>query len=120
MMHFVVAALAPAAWRMKTCGKLLTAGMLLWVGAARAGDESVSIENFTFMPAELTVAPGATVTWTNGDDIPHTVTASGKAFRSKPLDTGDRFSFTFAVPGEYAYFCSLHPHMTGKVIVKAP
>ncbi len=120
MMHFFAPAPTPAAWRMRACGKVLTVGMLLWVGAARAGGESVTIENFTFKPAELTVARGTTVTWTNGDDIPHTVTASGKAFKSKPLDTSDRFSFTFTEPGEYGYFCSLHPHMTGKIIVKAP
>jgi plastocyanin len=86
---------------------------------AKAEPGVVKIDNFIFSPATLTVAPGTTVTWTNDDDIPHTVTAKDKAFRSKPLDTGDRFSFTFATLGEYAYFCSLHPHMVGKVIVKA-
>ena len=86
---------------------------------AKAEPAVVKIDNFIFSPATVTVAPGTTVTWTNDDDIPHTVTATDKAFRSKPLDTGDRFSFTFATPSEYAYFCSLHPHMVGKVIVKA-
>jgi plastocyanin len=84
---------------------------------AEAG--AVKIDNFTFSPVTLTVAPGTTVTWTNDDDIPHTVVAKDKGFRSKPLDTGNQFTFTFATPGEYAYFCSLHPHMVGKIIVKA-
>jgi plastocyanin len=79
----------------------------------------VKIGNFTFSPATLTVAPGTTVTWTNEDDIPHTIAAKNKAFRSKTLDTDNQFSFTFTAPGEYDYFCSLHPHMVGKIIVKA-
>jgi plastocyanin len=88
-------------------------------GVTNAEPSVVKIDNFTFSPATLTVAPGTTVTWSNGDDIPHTVVGKGKGFRSKPLDTGDQFSFVFATPGEYAYFCSLHPHMVGKIIVKA-
>jgi plastocyanin len=88
---------------------------------ARAADAAVRIDNFTFSPQQLTVAPGTTVTWTNADDIPHTVTANDRrTFKSKPLDTDDRFSFTFRQPGEYSYFCALHPHMTGKILVKAP
>ena len=79
----------------------------------------VHIGNFTFNQAAVTVRPGTTVTWVNDDDIPHTVVAQGLAFKSKVLDTGDRFSFTFAKAGPFSYFCSLHPHMTGKVIVKA-
>ncbi len=66
----------------------------------------------------VTVSAGTTVTWINGDDLPHTVVANDKSFRSKPLDTGDKFSFTFTRPGEYAYFCSIHPMMTAKVIVR--
>ena len=80
---------------------------------------AVSIDNFTFKAQVLTVKPGTTVTWTNGDDIPHTVVAKDGAFKSKVLDTGDRFSFTFAKAGQFGYFCSLHPHMTGTIIVKA-
>jgi plastocyanin len=80
---------------------------------------SVQIGNFTFKAQVLTVKPGTTVTWTNGDDIPHTVTSSTGVFKSKVLDTGDRFSFTFARPGQFGYFCSLHPHMTGTIVVKA-
>jgi plastocyanin len=79
---------------------------------------SVQIANFTFDKASLTVKPGTTVTWTNADDIPHTVVSNSGLFRSKVLDSGDRFSFTFAKPGSFGYFCSIHPHMTGTIIVK--
>jgi plastocyanin len=81
-----------------------------------AGPE-VHIDNFTFEPAQLTVKVGTTVTWTNRDDIPHTVVSAGK-FRSKTMDTDGTFSFTFTAPGDYKYFCSLHPHMTGMVKVE--
>jgi plastocyanin len=90
------------------------------IGAAVPHAVEVRIDNFSFEPSTITVAPGTTVTWINADDIPHTVAAADRSFRSKPLDTEDRFSFTFSSPGEYAYFCSLHPHMTGKVVVEAP
>jgi plastocyanin len=80
---------------------------------------TVKISNFVFGPAVLTVAPGTTVTWVNEDDIPHTVVAEDKVtFRSRVLDTGEKFTFTFARPGTFGYFCSIHPHMTGKVVVK--
>ena len=82
-----------------------------------AEDTKVTIDNFTFTPAELTVKVGTTVTWTNHDDIPHTVVSAGK-FRSKAMDTDDSFSFTFTTAGEYKYFCSLHPHMTGTIKVE--
>src|SRR4051812_38668296 len=106
--------------------RLPAAALLLGVGlffslpshAAPARMQSVQIRNFAFAPAVLTVAPGTTVTWTNADEDPHTVTATGKAFHSAALDTGGRYSFAFTRPGEFAYFCSLHPHMTGKIIVK--
>ena len=84
---------------------------------ARADDANVGIDNFAFTPAVLTVKPGATVTFVNHDDIPHLVVAVDGAYRSKALDTNDKFSFTFAKPGEYAYFCGLHPHMKGKIVV---
>jgi plastocyanin len=80
---------------------------------------AVTIGNFTFKAPVVTVRPGTTVTWTNGDDIPHTVVSKDGVFRSKVLDTGDRFSFTFAKAGQFGYFCSLHPHMTGTIVVKA-
>ena len=78
----------------------------------------VKIDNFSFGPAELTVPVGTTVTWTNRDDIPHTVVSTDKAFKSKVLDTDEKFSFTFNSPGTFAYFCSIHPKMTGKVVVQ--
>lgn len=79
---------------------------------------TVTISNFTFGPPTLAVRPGTTVTWINSDDTPHTVTATDRSFHSKALDTGERFAFTFTKPGEYAYFCSVHPMMTGKVVVR--
>jgi amicyanin len=80
----------------------------------------VKIDNFSFGPTSLTVSVGSTVTWTNRDDIPHTVVSSDdpKVFKSKVLDTDEKFSFTFTKAGTYAYFCSIHPKMTGKVIVQ--
>ncbi len=87
-------------------------------GGARAEETTnVMIDNFTFEPAQLTVKVGTTVTWKNRDDIPHTVVAAGK-FRSKTLDTDDSYSFTFTIAGDYKYFCSLHPHMTGMIKVE--
>ncbi|WP_112661683.1 cupredoxin domain-containing protein [Microvirga flavescens] len=97
-------------------GPLLACGTAL---AAETPAREVKIENFTFAPQTLTVPVGTTVTWINADDIPHTVTAEDHSFRSKALDTNDRFTFTFSTPGEYGYFCSLHPRMVGKIIVKA-
>ena len=80
---------------------------------------AVQIDNFTFKAPVLTVKPGTTVTWTNRDDIPHTVVSKDGVFKSKVLDTGDSFSFAFAKPGQFGYYCSLHPHMTGTIVVKA-
>jgi plastocyanin len=78
----------------------------------------VKIDNFSFTPASITVTAGTTVTWTNRDDIPHTVVSDDKVFKSKVLDTDEKFSYTFSKPGTYPYFCSVHPKMTGKVIVQ--
>jgi len=78
----------------------------------------VKIDNFSFGPAAITVAVGATVTWTNRDDIPHTVVSTDKVFKSKVLDTDEKFSFTFSKAGTYPYFCSIHPKMTGSVVVQ--
>ena len=88
------------------------------VAKAEAFVPSVHIDNFTFTPQEITITRGTTLTWVNDDDIPHAIAASNKAFRSKAMDTEQKFSFTFSEPGTYEYFCSLHPHMQGKVIVK--
>jgi plastocyanin len=94
--------------------------LLLSVNSAHATGQTVTItiDNFTFKPEQTIVTPGTTVTWINNDDIPHTIVETKKSFRSKPLDTENSFSFTFMNAGDYDYFCSLHPHMTGKVIVK--
>src|SRR5438046_10764995 len=96
----------------------LAAGALADQGAP-ATDAEVQIDQYAFLPQRITVKPGTTVTWTNEDDAPHTVASSAKLFKSKALDTGDKFSFTFTTPGTYEYFCSLHPHMTGTVVVEA-
>ena len=92
--------------------------LLATATAAAAKVEKVAIDNFAFAPQVIVVAPGTTVTWTNADEDPHTVVATDKSFHSAAMDTEESYSFTFTHPGEYAYFCSLHPHMTGKVIVK--
>jgi plastocyanin len=87
--------------------------------SSRAAETEVKIDNFAFAPQRIVVQAGTTVTWTNADDAPHTVVSTTKLFKSSALDTEDRFSFTFATPGTYEYFCSLHPHMTGTVVVEA-
>jgi plastocyanin len=79
----------------------------------------IKIDNFSFSPQSLSVPAGSTVTWTNHDDIPHTVVSTDdpKVFKSKVLDSDEKFSFTFSKAGTYTYFCSIHPKMTGKVVV---
>jgi plastocyanin len=80
----------------------------------------VKIENFAFEPKELDIAVGTTVTWSNADDVPHTATSKDEpsAFDSGALDTDEKFSFTFSKAGTFAYYCKVHPHMTGVVVVK--
>ena len=85
---------------------------------AKSVAADVKIDNFSFGPQELKVPVGTTVIWTNRDDIPHTVVSTDGAFKSKVLDTDEKFSFTFTKPGTYPYFCSIHPKMTGRVIVQ--
>jgi plastocyanin len=108
---------------------LVVAGLLLMAGtqksqAAGPGDKprdaiEVKIDNFSFGPVTMTVAEGTTVTWTNSDDVPHTVVSDDKTtFKSQALDTGEKFSYTFTKPGKYAYFCSVHPKMTAEVVVQ--
>jgi plastocyanin len=97
--------------------RLAVAAISFHLGSARAADTMVTIDNFTFEPARLAVKVGTTVTWKNHDDIPHTVVSPGK-FRSKAIDTDDSYSFTFTTAGDYPYFCSLHPHMTGTIKVE--
>jgi amicyanin len=97
---------------------LALAGLLVLAAPARAADAEVKIDNFTFSPQTLTIKAGTKVTWTNDDDIPHTVVSTTKAFRSSALDTDDKYSFTFTTPGTFEYFCTLHPHMTGSIVVE--
>ena len=100
-------------------------GLVVLVGAPprelsadAASSAAIQIDNFHYTPATLVVAPGTTVTWTNDDDSPHSVREKDGKFKSAALDTDDKFSQTFAAPGEYEYFCSIHPYMTGKIVVK--
>lgn len=87
--------------------------------AAEDGDKNqVVIDNFSFGPAEVTISKGTKVTWVNKDDVPHTVVSTEGKFKSKALDTDEEFSFVFSDAGTYEYYCSLHPKMTAKVIVK--
>jgi amicyanin len=86
--------------------------------SALAADLAIKIDNFTFTPDSAEIAIGTTVTWTNEDDIPHAIAEVEKRFKSKAMDTGDSYSFTFTAPGTYEYFCSLHPHMKAKIVVK--
>jgi plastocyanin len=114
-----------------TCASIVRAATLAVLGlafvglagTASAGENpasmQITIDNFSFAPATLTVPAGTKVTWVNHDDIPHTVVSEDKAtFKSQALDTDEQFSFTFAKPGTYTYFCSIHPKMTAKVIVQ--
>jgi plastocyanin len=78
----------------------------------------VAIHNMRFSPARLAIAAGTTVTWVNEDPAPHTVTDRGRVFRSAALDTGERFSYTFKAPGDFTYFCTIHPMMVGEIVVK--
>jgi amicyanin len=108
-MRFVLAAFA--------LGGLLACALAPVV--AQTTGSAVTIDNFVFGPERLTVKAGTTVTWTNRDDIPHTVASKDRLFKSKVMDTDQSYSFTFSTPGEYSYFCSLHPHMTGTIVVEA-
>ena len=104
--------------RVSTGLACLLAAVVLFSTAVRAEDATAKIDNFTFVPARLTVKAGTTVTWRNEDDIPHTVTSVTQLFKSRALDTDDSFSFTFTESGTYEYFCSLHPRMTATIVVE--
>lgn len=109
-------------WKLTAPLAVLVSGALLCAAvpeAPAADTAAVKIDNFNFAPGALTVTAGTTVTWTNDDDSPHSVRERGGKFKSAALDTGDTFSQTFTAPGEYTYFCSIHPRMTGKIVVKA-
>lgn len=104
-------------------GCVFLAGIQKGLAAHAAGDApskiNISIDNFSFTPSSVTVAAGTTVTWINKDDVPHTVVSDDKTtFRSKALDTDEQYSYTFTKPGTYDYFCSVHPRMTGEIVVK--
>ena len=96
----------------------------LQMGSVAAAEEkpnvtAITIDNFSFAPMQIEIAAGTQVTWINKDDVPHTVVSvDHKLFKSRALDTDESFSFTFKDPGTYEYFCSVHPKMTGKIIVK--
>ena len=99
---------------------MLLAGSLSVAANAEpsAAAASVKIDNFVFGPQTLTVPVGATVTWTNSDDIPHTSVSTEGVFKSKVLDTDENFSYTFTKAGTYPYYCTIHPKMTGKIVVQ--
>jgi plastocyanin len=106
----------------RTCAYVLMAALVVSLHAttAAAGPAvQMDIKSFAFGNADLTIAPGTTVVWTNRDEVPHTVTSRDHTFDSKALDTGDRYSFTFGKVGDYVYFCTLHPQMVGTVHVVA-
>ncbi len=83
-----------------------------------AANAEVKIDNFSFGPQTVTVPVGATVTWINHDDIPHTVVSTDGVFKSKVRDTDEKFSYTFTKAGTYPYYCTIHPKMAGKVVVQ--
>jgi plastocyanin len=99
---------------------LVVGSPIVTANAAQAAAKTaeVKIDNFSFGPNTLTVAVGATVTWTNHDDIPHTAVSTDGVFKSKVLDTDEKFSYTFTKAGNYPYFCSIHPKMTGMIVVQ--
>jgi plastocyanin len=102
-------------------GSVLAGGVLFAQAQTPApAAAAVGIDNFTFNPQTLTVKAGTAVTWTNKDDIPHGIAVTNNTFpRSKALDTDDSFTFTFTTPGTYQYFCYIHPHMVGSIVVEA-
>ena len=99
---------------------LLFAGLLRVTASVHpsAANVAVRIDNFVFGPPAITVPVGTTVTWTNSDDTPHTAVSTDGVFKSKVMDTDEKFSYTFAKAGTYSYYCSVHPKMTGQVVVK--
>jgi plastocyanin len=94
----------------------IVAGFAITAAASASAD--VKIDNFSFNAQTITVPAGTEIRWTNHDDIPHTVVSEDKSFKSKVLDTDERFTYTLTKPGTYKYFCSLHPKMTGTVVVQ--
>jgi len=113
-------------WIVGLAAPVMIAMLLLFVGSpsVTATDQpsganaEVKIDNFVFGPQTITVPVGATVTWTNKDDIPHTTVSTDGVFKSKVMDTDEKFSYTFAKAGTYPYYCTIHPKMTGKIVVQ--
>ena len=113
-------------WVAGVAAPVMIAMLLLFAGSPRVNavdqpsgaSQEVKIDNFVFGPQTLTVPVGATVTWTNKDDIPHTSVSTDGLFKSKVLDTDEKFSYTFTKAGTYSYYCTIHPKMTGKVVVQ--
>jgi plastocyanin len=117
----VVAVLAMAGWSVgerRLVAEAQPAAASAPTPAPAPATMEVKIDNFSFGPTSITVAVGTTVTWTNRDDIPHTVVSTDGVFKSKVMDTDEKFSFTFSKAGTFAYFCSIHPKMTGTVVVQ--
>jgi len=90
---------------------------VVYAALAAPGEAHLTIDNFTFKPDIVAVRVGTTIVWENNDDIPHSIVEKTGKFHSAALDTEDKFSFTFDKAGTFEYFCGLHPHMTGKVVV---
>ena len=113
-------------WVAGLAAPVMIAILLLFAGSpsvtandqTSAANAEVKIDNFVFGPETITVPVGATVTWTNKDDIPHTTVSTDGVFKSKVMDTDEKFSHTFDKPGTYPYYCTIHPKMTGKVVVQ--
>jgi|ERR1039458_2491694 plastocyanin len=112
-------------WLASAAAPAMIAMLLIFAGpqSVKANDQpvtqaAVKIDNFVFGPQTLTVPVGTTVTWTNSDDIPHTSVSTEGVFKSKVLDTDEHFSFSFTKAGTYPYYCTIHPRMTGKVVVQ--
>lgn len=114
------------AWIVGVAMPVMIATLLLFIGSPRvrandqpaAANAAVKIDNFVFGPQTLTVPVGTTVTWTNSDDIPHTSVSTDGVFKSKVLDTDEKFSYTFTKAGTYPYYCTIHPKMTGQIVVQ--
>ncbi|MCU1296880.1 MAG: putative Amicyanin precursor [Acidobacteriaceae bacterium] len=113
-------------WFASLAVPVIVAVLLLLAGSPKvnansqpsAANTEVKIDNFSFGPQTVTVPVGATVTWTNRDDIPHTVVSTDGVFKSKVRDTDEKFSYTFTKAGTYSYYCSVHPKMTGQIVVQ--
>jgi plastocyanin len=112
-------------WVAGAAAPVMIAMLLLFAGSPSvkanepsAANAAVKIDNFVFGPQTITVPVGTTVTWTNSDDIPHTSVSTEGVFKSKVLDTDEKFSYTFTKAGTYPYYCTIHPKMTGKVVVQ--